>query len=104
MWLFEPKVPYNRQRRISAVNPRTLRSAVRHKFVQLGLISCIAAGSASASVVGIWGGVDNGVGPGGIFTNSAAEEAAFLNVLGATAQTITFEGVATLATLGGGAS
>ena len=86
------------------MSPRTLRKAIRHNFIKLGTVALIAAASVSASPVGIYGGIDNGAGPGGPFPNSIAAEATLWAALGVSSPTITFEGVANLASLGGGVS
>ena len=55
----------------------TLYTRIRRDLVKLGVAAILAAGSASASVVGIYGDIDTGTGPGGPFPNSTAAEAAF---------------------------
>ena len=82
----------------------TLHTTIRRDLVKLGVAAILAAGSASASVVGIYGGIDTGTGPGGPFPNSTAAEAAFWTALSVSGPTVTFEGVANLASLGSGAS
>lgn len=86
------------------MNPRTLRNAIRQNLVKLGIATIVAASSASASVVGIYGGIDTGVGPGGPFPNSTAAEAAFWAALSVSGPTVTFEGVSGLSNLGAGVS
>jgi len=88
----------------SAVSLRTLPNVFRHKFVQFGIAAIVAVGSASASVVGIYGGIDTGVGPGGPWPNSTAAQAAFWAALSVSSPTITFEGVGSLSSLGSGVS
>ena len=83
---------------------RTLPNVFRAKIVQFGIAAIIAVGSASASVVGIYGGVDTGTGPGGPWPNSTAAEAAFWAALAVSSPTITFEGVGSLSTLAPGVS
>ncbi len=82
------------------MNLRTLRAPVPHLFIRLGVVAIVAAGAMSASVVGIYGGIDTGVGPGGPFPNASAAQAQFWIALGVSAPNITFEGVASLGSLG----
>jgi hypothetical protein len=88
----------------SAVSLRTLRNVFRHKFIQFGIVAVVAVGSASASVVGIYGAVDTGAGPGSPWPNSTAAQAALWAALSVSSPTITFEGVSSLASLGSGVS
>ncbi len=86
------------------MSPSMLRNVFRHKFTILSAAAIISTGVASASVVGIYGGIDTGVGPGGTYTNSSAAQAQFWAALGVNSPTITFEGVPSLASLGSGVS
>ncbi len=86
------------------MSPSTLRKVFRQKLVVLTAATVLLTGAASASVVGIYGGIDTGVGPGGTFTNSSAAEAQFWAALGVNSPSITFEGVPSLASLGSGVS
>jgi hypothetical protein len=88
----------------SVVSLRTVLGACQLKFIQFSIVAVIAVGSASASVVGIYGAVDPGTGPGGPWPNSTAAEAAFWAALSVSSPTITFEGVTNLTSLGSGVS
>ena len=82
---------------------RTLRMLFRHDLFRLGALMLIGIASASASVIGIYGGIDTGSGPGGPFSYGLAAQSQFWAAIGYTGPAdITFEGLTSLSNVGPG--